>query len=76
MLTAKDILGVNQVGTTHVKDEELFATDYVPNMWYPLGVVLADTPTIANEAARLVKVDYEVQMSVCFFGYISFLFRI
>jgi xanthine dehydrogenase/oxidase len=41
------------------KDEELFATEYVHFYGQPIGLILADTLTIATAAAKLVKIEYE-----------------
>ena len=51
-----------------MKDEELFAEKYSPNMWYPLGVVLSESATTAQEAARLAKVQWKVRAVVFLFS--------
>ncbi|MCO5614960.1 hypothetical protein L7F22_069246 [Adiantum nelumboides] len=43
--------------------ENLFATDHVEYVGHPLGVMVADSPQHAKEAAAKVKVEYEVKSS-------------
>lgn len=45
------------------KPESLFATDYVEYVGHPLGIMVADSPEHAKEAAAKVKVEYEVESS-------------
>uniref|UniRef100_A0A336MDC5 Xanthine dehydrogenase n=1 Tax=Culicoides sonorensis TaxID=179676 RepID=A0A336MDC5_CULSO len=58
--SAKDIKdrGRNQVGPVF-HDEFLFAEDIVTSVGQTIGVIVADTQTHAQRAAKLVKVTYE-----------------
>ena len=40
-------------------DEEVFATEYVHFYGQPIGLIVAETLSIAVAAAKLVKVEYE-----------------
>jgi xanthine dehydrogenase/oxidase len=53
----------NQIGPV-IKDEELFASNEVLCIGYPIGIVVAKTQREAQQAARLVKVKYEELDSV------------
>ncbi len=55
----KDVPGSNIIGPVF-KDEELFASDKVYFCGQIVGIVLAETQRQAQEAAKLVKIDYEV----------------
>ncbi|KAH7832158.1 xanthine dehydrogenase [Monocercomonoides exilis] len=59
IVTAKDIPGENK-HTGIVMDTKIFADEIVECMHQPIGLILADTPQIAEYAATLVKVEYEV----------------
>jgi xanthine dehydrogenase/oxidase len=48
----------NQIGPV-IKDEEMFASKEVLCVGYPIGIVVAKTQREAQQAARLVKVEYE-----------------
>eukprot|EP00520_Triparma_pacifica_P017654 CAMPEP_0118636436 /NCGR_PEP_ID=MMETSP0785-20121206/2621_1 /TAXON_ID=91992 /ORGANISM="Bolidomonas pacifica, Strain CCMP 1866" /LENGTH=1412 /DNA_ID=CAMNT_0006527561 /DNA_START=58 /DNA_END=4292 /DNA_ORIENTATION=+ len=50
--------GNNKLGPV-IKDEEVFGTKRVRHFGMVLGIVVAETLEIAQEAARLVKVEYE-----------------
>ena len=54
----QDIPGTNTLGDI-ILDEELFASDTVTTVGQPIGVVTAETPWAAIEAARAVLVEYE-----------------
>ncbi|KAH7826052.1 xanthine dehydrogenase [Monocercomonoides exilis] len=58
IVTAKDIPGVNK-HTGIVMDTTIFADEVVECMHQPIGLILADTPQIAEYAATLVKVEYD-----------------
>eukprot|EP01025_Chloroclados_australasicus_P046435 TRINITY_DN5123_c0_g1_i6.p1 TRINITY_DN5123_c0_g1~~TRINITY_DN5123_c0_g1_i6.p1 ORF type:complete len:1400 (-),score=162.31 TRINITY_DN5123_c0_g1_i6:601-4416(-) len=55
---ASDVPGDNHIGPI-LHDEETFATETVTCVGQVIAVVAADTQAIAQEAARLVKVEYE-----------------
>lgn len=57
-LSARDIPGINQVGIV-AHDEEIMASQVVPCVGFPVGLVVAKTLKIAQKAAKLVKVQYE-----------------
>ncbi|CAG8519683.1 680_t:CDS:10 [Ambispora gerdemannii] len=55
---AKDVPGENNWGFV-VKDEVVFASSEVHCVGQIVGLIVADSQTIAQEAVRLVKVEYE-----------------
>ncbi|KAJ2767259.1 hypothetical protein GGI18_005833, partial [Coemansia linderi] len=57
VLTARDVPGENHWNL--FKDEEILPSDTTHYHGQPLALVLATTRKIAQEAARLVSVDYE-----------------
>ncbi|KAJ1885101.1 hypothetical protein LPJ66_010290, partial [Kickxella alabastrina] len=57
VLTAADVPGENRWNIFH--DEEILPTDEVHYAGQPLALVLADSQKIAQEAARLVRIEYE-----------------
>ncbi|KAG5177145.1 putative xanthine dehydrogenase [Tribonema minus] len=57
-ICAKHVTGDNNIGPV-VKDEECFATDEVHCVGQVIGIVLAETEALAQEAAKMVKVEYE-----------------
>lgn len=57
-ISSKDVQGSNITGPVF-KDEEIFAEGKVYFVGQIIGLVLADTQRQAQEAARLVKVDYD-----------------
>lgn len=48
----------NEVGPIF-HDEKLFAVDHVTSQGQTIGAIVAETQTIAQRAARMVKVEYE-----------------
>lgn len=58
VLTHKDIPGAKQIGP-HVKDQPVLCNDRVRYIGDPIALVVAETLTVAKEAAALVQVDYE-----------------
>jgi xanthine dehydrogenase/oxidase len=58
-LSAKDIPGVNAVGTA-IKDEEVFVTKEVKCVGAIIGVIIADSHEQAVYASKKVKIDYEI----------------
>lgn len=55
---SEHVPGSNAIGAI-VKDEEVFASEEVFTVGQVIGVVVADTLAAAQEAARLVAVEYE-----------------
>lgn len=65
-ISAKDIPkgGANVAAVSrYFERESLFATDYVEYVGHPLGIMVADSPEHAKEAAAKVRVEYEVESS-------------
>ncbi|KAI5083886.1 hypothetical protein GOP47_0000055 [Adiantum capillus-veneris] len=66
-ISASDIpKGGANVGALHnifSQPENLFATDCVEYVGHPLGVMVADSPEHAKQAAAKVRVEYEVESS-------------
>jgi CO/xanthine dehydrogenase Mo-binding subunit len=58
VLTHEDVPGLNAHGRT-VPDKPVFCHDMVRFTGDPIALVLADTPEAAEEAAQLVRVEYE-----------------
>ncbi|XP_020818417.1 indole-3-acetaldehyde oxidase [Drosophila serrata] len=64
-LDAKDIPGTNYIGPKvrddffFPQDEELFATGEIKFYGQPVGMILANSNSLANRAAELVKLSYE-----------------
>ena len=56
--TASDVTGINEMGAIAI-DEECFATVKCTAVGQPIGIVVAETPEAAAEAARCVAVQYE-----------------
>ena len=63
ILTALDIPGANSIGNIEV-NEVLFADAEVVYQGQPIAVVIAETETIARQAAALVQVDYQALPAV------------
>ncbi|KUL97147.1 aldehyde oxidase [Bosea sp. WAO] len=59
ILTAADILGENDISSTHKHDEPVFATEAILHHGQPLFAVIADTREQARQAATLAKAEYE-----------------
>ena len=59
VLTAKHILGVNDVSPTGSNDDPVFASDRVEFWGQPIFAVVAKTRDAARRAATLAKVDYK-----------------
>ena len=55
---ANDIPGDNHIGAV-VHDEEVFAADTVTCVGQIIGIVVADTKMHADDAAKLVKIEYD-----------------
>ncbi|MHB1405803.1 MAG: xanthine dehydrogenase family protein molybdopterin-binding subunit [Desulfitobacteriaceae bacterium] len=58
VITAKDIPGINRFGLA-IADQPVLADDKVRMMGDAVALVAADTLEIAEEACRLIKIDYE-----------------
>ncbi|WP_430254484.1 xanthine dehydrogenase molybdopterin binding subunit [Neorhizobium sp. DAR64872/K0K18] len=58
VMTADDIPGANDVGSTGRHDEPLLATDLVQFHGQPIFAVFAETRGQARRAARLAKIEY------------------
>ena len=52
---AKDVPGNNRIGPVF-QDEFVFAEDHVTCVGQPIGIIVAEYPTIAKRAASMVKV--------------------
>ncbi len=59
VLTARDVPGRNAFGRV-IPDQPAFADDVVRYIGDPVACVFAETAAAAEEACRLVRVDYEV----------------
>jgi CO/xanthine dehydrogenase Mo-binding subunit/aerobic-type carbon monoxide dehydrogenase small subunit (CoxS/CutS family) len=59
VVTHEDVPGLNAHGRT-IPDQPVFAFDYVRFTGDPICLVLADTRELAESAAKLVEVEYEV----------------
>ena len=57
--TAKDLDDEALMHGPVSQDEQLFRRDTVTSTGQPLGVVIAETQELAQEAVRLIEVDYE-----------------
>ena len=58
VITAADIPGENQIGHV-IKDEPLFPESEIMYLGQPLAMVLADDEILAEEAAKLIRLEYE-----------------
>ncbi|MCO5092511.1 xanthine dehydrogenase molybdopterin binding subunit [Bosea sp. (in: a-proteobacteria)] len=58
VLTAADIPGANDISSTHLHDEPVFATDRILFHGQPLFAVVAGTRDEARRAAALAKADH------------------
>ena len=58
VLTAADVPGSNDISSTHLHDEPVFATDAILFHGQPLFAVVAETREQARQAAALAKADY------------------
>ncbi len=56
VLTAKEIPGKNQIGGI-IEDEELLASGNIEFIGQPVALVVAGEKSIANEAAKKIKID-------------------
>lgn len=61
--TAADIPGINQVGNVSVEEVLLAATEVVYHC-QPIALVVAESSSIARQAAKLVKAEYQVLPAV------------
>jgi xanthine dehydrogenase large subunit len=58
VITHKDIPGVNQIGHV-IKDEPLFPEQEIMYAGQPLAMVLSPFPRIAEQAVKLIELEYE-----------------
>ena len=58
VVTAADIIGPNDISSTHRHDEPVFATDRILHHGQPLFAVVAGSRDQARRAAALAKADY------------------
>lgn len=58
VITAADIPGENQIGHV-IKDEPLFPESEIMYLGQPLAMVLAADEILAEEAAKLIRLEYE-----------------
>ncbi len=58
VLTAADIPGANDISSTHLHDEPVFATESILFHGQPLFAVVAETREQARQAAALAKAEY------------------
>ena len=58
VISAADIPGVNQIGHV-IKDEPLFPESEIMYVGQPLAMVLSEDELLAEEAVRLIKLEYE-----------------
>ena len=58
-LTAADLPGSNDISPVHQSDEPVLVDDLVQYAGQPLFAVLAQSRTIARQAARLAKIEYQ-----------------
>ncbi len=58
VITAEEIPGRNQIGGI-IEDEELLASGKVEFIGQPVALVVVDKKSIANEAAKKIKIDYK-----------------
>ncbi|MGN6098357.1 MAG: xanthine dehydrogenase molybdopterin binding subunit [Bosea sp. (in: a-proteobacteria)] len=58
VLTAADVPGANDISSTHLHDEPVFATDSILFHGQPLFAVVAETRKQARQAAMLAKAEY------------------
>jgi xanthine dehydrogenase D subunit len=59
VLTGDDVPGINAVGLEH-QDQPVLATGMVRYQGEPVALVAADHPEVARQAAKRIRVDYEV----------------
>ncbi|MDC9825489.1 xanthine dehydrogenase molybdopterin binding subunit [Devosia sp. ZB163] len=58
VVTADDIPGENDISSTHLHDEPVFATTKVEYWGQPLFAVVAETREAARRASRLARIEY------------------
>lgn len=59
VLTASDIVGENDISSTHLHDEPLLARDLVEFVGQPIFLVVANSRLEARAAVRLATIEYE-----------------
>ncbi len=63
VLTCKDVKGSNRVGVPE-RDQPILADDKVRHKGDPVALILAESREVLQQAAALVKVDYQVLSAV------------
>lgn len=58
VITSADIPGANQIGHV-IKDEPLFPEERIMYLGQPLAMVLSADATLAEDAAKLIRLEYE-----------------
>jgi xanthine dehydrogenase large subunit len=59
VLTAADIPGVNDVSSSHMHDEPVFANEVVQYWGAPMFAVIGETRELARRAAKRARITYE-----------------
>jgi xanthine dehydrogenase large subunit len=59
VLTVADVVGVNDVSSSHKHDEPLFASETVEFYGQPLFAIVAETREAARRATKLARIEYK-----------------
>jgi xanthine dehydrogenase/oxidase len=63
-ISCKDLSPEKNIFGPVIKDEELFASQEVFHVGQMIGLIIADTEDHAREAAKYVKIQYDVKKPV------------
>jgi len=63
-ISCKDLSPEKNIFGPIIKDEELFASQEVFHVGQMIGLIIADTEDNAREAAKYVKIQYNVKTPV------------